>query len=186
MEQRNHSIDHIDPQWKQGRDYQLVCGLDIPKNKRYLEWDINRIKTNRFVPYRIDSRIPVHQAPGDWGFFLISGEWKLTQFMGHEWWEESNKIGNGTTVGAKRGNEAASGRGGKVSGPIQGRRNVESGHWASLKTPDHQSRAGRNGAASLYSERWMCTVTHKVSTANGLSKYQNNRNIDTSNRVKVI
>ena len=92
MAKSEYSVDHIDPQWKEGRDYQLVCGLDVLVNLRVEDNDINIRKSNMFVPYRIDDRIPVHQQPGDCGFFLVGGEWKLTQFMGGEWWQESKKI----------------------------------------------------------------------------------------------
>jgi hypothetical protein len=35
--------------------------------------------------------------------------------------------------------------GGKITGPIQGKRNVESGHLQSLRSTDHQINAGKNG-----------------------------------------
>lgn len=35
------------------------------------------------------------------------------------------------------------------------------------------------------SQRWQCTVTGHISNPCGLSKYQNNRNIDTKNRIKI-
>jgi len=37
----------------------------------------------------------------------------------------------------------------------------------------------------LYANLWQCTITGKISTKNGLSRYQNNRGIDTSNRVRL-
>jgi hypothetical protein len=35
--------------------------------------------------------------------------------------------------------------GGAISGPINGRRNVENGHMARMRTPEHQRAAGRLG-----------------------------------------
>jgi hypothetical protein len=203
MEQRNHSIDHIDPQWKEGRDYQLVCGLDVLVNLRAEDNDINIRKSNRFVPYRIDSRIPVHQAPGDWGFFLIGGEWKLTQFMGGEWWEESKKVGFGATnsVEVRRNSGEL-----EKQGKWLGRRAAETGHLQTISylggkamsekcargevkrdlSFDHQSNAGKNGAAVSNKVMFRCTVTGKVANSGALTNYQKARGIDTSNRVKVI
>lgn len=34
-------------------------------------------------------------------------------------------------------------------------------------------------------QRWQCTVTGHISNPCGLSKYQNNRNIDTKNRIRI-
>ena len=45
--------DHIDPRWVEGRDYQLVCGLDVPLNFIERERGENISKSNRFLPYRI-------------------------------------------------------------------------------------------------------------------------------------
>jgi len=103
-----YSIEHIDPEI--GR---LVCGLDTSVNKLLLDWDINRKKNNRFVPYRIDPRIPVHQEPGDWGFFLINGEWKLCKFMGKEWWEESERVGHNHSTDAQSSRGKVGGAKGK-------------------------------------------------------------------------
>jgi hypothetical protein len=35
-------------------------------------------------------------------------------------------------------------------------------------------------------QRWQCTVTGHISNPTGLSKYQNNRNINTKNRIKIV
>ena len=139
MEQRNHSIDHIDPQWKEGREYQLVCGLDAKVNLRLEDNDINIRKSNRFVPYRVVSGIPLHQEPDDWGVFLIQGEWRLCRFMGREWWEESNKIGNGTILGARMGLQAA----------IRNNPNHQS-YAASFRETEVLSRSGKLGAQALH------------------------------------
>jgi hypothetical protein len=106
----NFEIDHIDPTWKEGRDYQLVCGLDIPINFCEREERVNQSKSNRFLPWRVCSGelgdIPVN--PGDLCQFLDpeTGEWVLEEFMG-EWWFERTKKFCGQSVagnvGAKSG-----------------------------------------------------------------------------------
>ena len=76
-------IDHIDPSWEEGRDYQLVCGLDIALNYRESDPSLNRKKQNMFLPYR--GFAPVE--PGEFCWFLDpdSGEWSWQEFLG-EWW----------------------------------------------------------------------------------------------------
>lgn len=82
-------IDHIDPKWKEGRDYQLVCGLNCSLNLIERDATVNASKSNRFLPWRVSpsdlGSIPVH--PGDLCQFLDpdTGEWTLEEFMG-EWW----------------------------------------------------------------------------------------------------
>ena len=99
---RNNSpveIDHIDPRWKEGRYYQLVCGLDCPLNYREEDWKKNTAKSNRFLPWRWirDEIGEVPCEPGDWAYFLVGadietdspGEWILMEFLSHEWFEAS-------------------------------------------------------------------------------------------------
>lgn len=71
------------------------------------------------------------------------------------------------------------------NGQKLGQRNIDSGLWASLRTPEHQSMAGKLSAKILHSQRWMCTVTGKVSTPGGLSSWQKARNISTMCRVRL-
>jgi hypothetical protein len=139
MAKYEYNLDHIDPKWKEGRDYQLVCGLNIESNLNFLDGDENAAKSNRFVPYRIDPRIPLHQEPGDWGFFLIQGEWKLCQFCGKEWWEESNKIGCGSIIGASLGLAAA----------LRNNPNHQS-YAFSFRSFESLSYSGKMGAKSLH------------------------------------
>ncbi len=47
------------------------------------------------------------------------------------------------------------------------------------------SEAGKKGGKSVSSQNWQCTKTGYTSTAGGLTCYQNNRGIDTSNRIKI-
>lgn len=131
MARCDYAIDHIDPRWKEGRDYQLVCGLNVPSNLTVEESSVNERKSNRFVPYRIVSGIPLHREPGDWGVFLIQGEWRLCQFMGPEWWDESRKIGCGEIIG------------GRISGKKTG--------WG-FRSTEFQSAAGKIGGVSVPKE----------------------------------
>jgi hypothetical protein len=87
-------VDHIDPTWKNGRDYQLVCGLDNSLN--YCERDsrFNTAKTNRFLPWRYcpDEIGVVPVNPGDLCLFLDpdTNTWMLEEFLG-EWWFAKTK-----------------------------------------------------------------------------------------------
>lgn len=51
-----------------------------------------------------------------------------------------------TGHGVKNFTREVCAKGGHTQGLIQGRKNVENGHLASLRTKEHQSRAGRMGA----------------------------------------
>jgi hypothetical protein len=96
---RETEIDHIDPRWKEGRDYQLVCGLDCPPNYREEDWKRNTAKSNRFLPWRWcrDELGVVPEEPGDLSWFLVGadiekdipGEWVLMEFLSEEWFEAS-------------------------------------------------------------------------------------------------
>ena len=102
------SLDHIDPRWKEGRDYQLVCGFSegsLAENNEILtDHGYNSRKVNRFVPYRVcDYSAPI--VFGDVGEFLIRDEWVVCEFGGEVWWEESNKIGNSQNIQTERRKE---------------------------------------------------------------------------------
>jgi hypothetical protein len=91
----NSELDHIDPRWKEGRDYQLVCGLDCPLNYREEDARKNTAKSNRFLPWRWcrDEIGVVPEEPGDLAYFLVGadiekdipGEWMLMEFLSEEW-----------------------------------------------------------------------------------------------------
>ena len=91
MNRRNFDIDHIDPRWKDGRDYQLVCGLDCPNNLREEDPGINSAKSNRFLPWRWSREDlgVVPEEPGDLAQFLVNGEWVLMEFLSEEWFKSS-------------------------------------------------------------------------------------------------
>lgn len=71
------------------------------------------------------------------------------------------------------------------AGKRAGRENVEQRRgmfgWTGEKFIEHQKKA----SAAANSQKWMCLVTGKISTAGPLSMYQRNRNIDTKLRKKV-
>jgi hypothetical protein len=95
----NPEIDHIDPQWKEGRDYQLVCGLDLPINYAEVSREYNTSKSNRFLPYRVTSDglgcVPV--TTGDLCLFLDpdNQEWVLEEFLGEWWYTKTNQYAGG-------------------------------------------------------------------------------------------
>ena len=70
---------------EKGRDYQLVCGLDVPENFAERDPFVNNQKSNRFLPYRH----PAPTNPGDWTFFLDpdTETWVWAEFLG-SWWHE--------------------------------------------------------------------------------------------------
>jgi hypothetical protein len=187
------SVDHIDPQWKGGREYQLACGLDVDINLRVEDHSVNVRKSNRFVPYRVVDWLAVHQEPGDWGIFLIGGEWRLTQFMGHDWWGESSKIGCGTLIGAKAGIDA-----------LLSKNPGHQSYAASCRTSQQQSESGREGGVARHrkhptlskttmlktnAQKW-CDPDHPelgITNAGALAKKQKSRGYPhgPANRVKV-
>lgn len=96
---RDFDVDHIDPRWEEGRDYQLVCGLDCSLNLREEDPSINSAKSNRFLPWRWcrEEIGVVPSEPGDLALFLVGadiendipGEWVLMEFMSDEWFKAS-------------------------------------------------------------------------------------------------
>ena len=94
MSKSEREIDHIDPRWGDGRDYQLICGWDCTGNLEEITTSENARKTNRFLPWRVSKgelgSIPV--LKGDLCQFLDpdSNEWVLEEFRG-EWWYEKTK-----------------------------------------------------------------------------------------------
>ncbi len=112
-----YQIDHIDPKWKRGRDYQLVCGLNVPLNLEEREESVNKSKNNRFLPWRVAKdeigTIPVN--PGDLCLFLVGadieknipGEWVLMEFMGEEWYFHTKSNCGPSFPGKRRDLEAS-------------------------------------------------------------------------------
>jgi hypothetical protein len=128
-------IDHIDPSWKDGRDYQLICGLDVPLNFCEREEPINIKKSNRFLPWRVSEGdlggVPVN--PGDLCQFLDldTGAWVLEEFMGDWWFEKTKKI-----CGQSAG----------------GTSNIESGHLKRI-SPLGSSKGGKRAGKKMFEEK---------------------------------
>jgi hypothetical protein len=149
------SVEHIDPRWREGRDYQLICGFEEGPlanfNEVIADWSYNSRKSNRFVPYRTCK----HSAPvtfGDIGEFLVEGEWVVCEFGGEIWWKESSRIGCGET--ARHGNKNAEGK--SVTAVKAGRaahknRNKDGKSVAGLKSAEKLNSAkdenGKSAAA---------------------------------------
>jgi len=95
------SLDHREPRWVEGRDYQLVCGLENRFNYRQDTVGNNSRKSNRFIPWRQYGDKPPEE-PGDLAYFLVDGEWKLFGWLSKEWFQ-ATKGTSGESLG-KGGN----------------------------------------------------------------------------------
>ena len=99
----NTDMDHIDPKWSEGRDYQIVCGLDNVYNMAERDSSLNKSKNNRFLPWR-NSLYEVGGDPveqGDLCLFLDpdTNEWVLEEFLGKWWFDKSKStLGRSNTV----------------------------------------------------------------------------------------
>jgi hypothetical protein len=94
--------DHIDPRWEEGREYQMVCGLDDPLNYCKRDTFLNKSKNNRFLPWRVTNGeiggIPIER--GDLCSFLVGanieqdipGEWVLMEFLSEEWFAATRHL----------------------------------------------------------------------------------------------
>ena len=94
MGRNNIEMDHIDPKWAEGRDYQVICGLDVVYNMAERDSSLNQSKNNRFLPWR-NTRDEMGCEPveqGDLCLFLdpVTNEWVLEEFLG-KWWFEKSK-----------------------------------------------------------------------------------------------
>jgi hypothetical protein len=182
-------IDHIDPRWKEGRDYQLVCGLDCALNYCERETKFNTAKSNRFLPWRYCPNeigtIPVEQ--GDLCQFLVEGEWVLMEFLSEEWFDATTSTAGGARAlieWQKTNNEES-----LRHRSLGGRSNVENKTgWYKFTEEERaevNSRAGKVGGKKVAAQRWMCTVTGKITNAGALIGYQRKRGIDPSNRIRL-
>ena len=82
-----HDIDHTDPKWTEGTDYQLVCGLDVPPNLCERDPALNRKKQNMFLPYR--GSAPVELGEKCWFLDPDTSEWCFQEFLGDWWFEKA-------------------------------------------------------------------------------------------------
>jgi hypothetical protein len=100
----DYEWDHIDPRWEEGRDYQLVCGLDNHHNFSERERTLNVQKSNRFLPWRV-AKDEVGSVPIDKGDLcqfldLETGEWVLEEFLG-DWFSEKTRHLTGNSLGGR-------------------------------------------------------------------------------------
>ena len=92
-------------------------------------------------------------------------------------------------------------RGGKT----QGKRNADSGHLDSVRTfdicskggkkafeqglgvfaPENLGKGGKKGSKTTNSQRWMCTISKRISAPGPLTNIQKSLGIDPSNRVRI-
>ena len=196
-------LEHIDP-----RNGVLVCGLKVDPNEVLADMPYNRRKINRFVPYRV-CEYPAPENEGDLGEFLIKGEWVVCEFMvkSGTWWNESNRIGNGSVLGGHRVHELHPGMA-KTNGEAAGKRAVETGQIKEIARAgglavketegysERQADRGRkahkdnpelasNNGKNTSSQRWKCLKTGHISNPGGLTTWQKKRSIDTSLRERV-
>jgi hypothetical protein len=89
----SESEDHLDPVWKEGRDYQLVCGLNLTCNLRQEVVGANSRKSNRFTPWRTFGVCPPPEEPGDlcWFLNLETEEWEFISWLGDRWFQLTRK-----------------------------------------------------------------------------------------------
>jgi hypothetical protein len=189
-------IDHIDPRWEEGRDYQLVCGLNTSLNYCERDPDFNVSKNNRFLPWRVSEgeigSVPVNK--GDLCQFLDinSGEWVLEEFLG-DWWFAQTHTVCGTYLGGKAITRKQFQEMGRKGSRIQIENKIGIYGWSDEQKRQRNIRANkaqtseqrRQAAHAQNAQKWQCTVTGYISTAAGLSHYQRHKGINISNRTKV-
>jgi hypothetical protein len=77
----------------------------------------------------------------------------------------------------------------KKGGKISGNKHKENKTGVCGRSPEKMSedgkKGGKIGGKISTSQKWQCTETGYISTAGGLTCYQNKRGIDTSNRIKI-
>jgi len=145
MSTSSHELDHIDPVWKEGREYQLVCGSDLPCNIVRRTNSENARKNNRFLPWRVSytdlGGIPVN--PGDLCQFLDpeTEEWVLEEFLG-EWWFSKTRNNFSSSVVGK--NNVLSGHLKHIEG-VGGRACFEKNLGIFKRDPETHSRDSSKG-----------------------------------------
>lgn len=195
-------IDHIDPKWKKGRDYQLVCGLNTPLNYAERDKSENARKSNRFLPWRWSAAdlgvAPVE--PGDLCLFLDpdTEEWVLEEFMG-EWWYKKTTPTSSHSVGGARSSRCGVGihdrqsisnqEGWRRGGVNSQKRCVGLHNIGDPRVKEGRRQGGlitgKKNSAKLNVRKWVCLKTFYVSTSGPLSHYQKKRGIDPVHRVEL-
>jgi hypothetical protein len=210
------SLDHIDPTWEEGRDYQLVCGLDCARNWRELTYSENSAKGVRFLPWRYcEDEIGVKPVEsGDLCQFLNpeTEEWELMEFEGKRWWELSKQFSNHYRAGKRTGAEhAVNGTGFcnaearanahkaqkekgtgfydpevQRSGGMESYRQKKGLHAPGIVTFETCQQGGLKGGRTTSSQKWKCLKTGHITNAGALTCYQKHRNIDVTLRERVL
>lgn len=142
--------DHIDPKWSEGRDYMLVCGLDVPYNLYQRDAELNVSKSNRFVPWREcgDDLGTVPVEAGDLCLFLDphSGEWVLEEFLGKWWYDATLIFGYGRTQlhTEKARKQIGASQKGKKRGPRsdEDRRKISEARMGHEVAPETRAKIG--------------------------------------------
>lgn len=209
------SLDHIDPLWEEGRDYQLVCGRDCKQNWREMTYSENSAKGVRFLPWRYcEDEIGVKPVEtGDLCQFLNpeTEEWELMEFEGKRWWKLSKQFSNHYQAGKRTGDEHAVNGTGFCNATAranakQAQREKGTGfydpevqrggglasyqqkkglHAPGAVTFETCQRGGLKGGRNTSSQKWRCLQTGHITNAGALTSYQRHRSIDTSLRERI-
>ena len=189
-------IDHIDPRWEEGRDYQLVCGLNTSLNYCERDPDFNVSKNNRFLPWRVTEgeigSVPIEKGDLCQFLDLSTGEWVLEEFLG-DWWFAQTKTLCGASMGGKTTTREQLQQMGRKSALTQIENKIGIYGWSEEQVRQRNIRANKAqsrevkvlGGVNANKQKWQCSVTGYISTAAGLSHYQRHKGIDTSNRTRV-
>ena len=188
--------DHIDPHWEEGRNYQLVCGLDTPLNFCERDPDFNVSKNNRFLPWRVAKDelgcVPVEQGDLCQFLDLNTGEWVLEEFLGESWFAQTKSL-CGASMGGKTTSKEQLQKMGRKSAQVQIENKIGIYGWTDEQKRQRNIRANKAqsrdvrilGGVNANKQKWQCTVTGYISTAAGLSHYQRHKGINISNRTRV-
>lgn len=198
------TLEHVDP-----RNGVLVSGLCNEFNEIFADRSYNCRKSNRFVPYRV-CNYPAPINEGDVGEFLIGGEWVVCEFLGPEWWEESNRIGNANTKGGKVSSaflnnggqrhiercRRAGSIGGKAGTPAQLEVKSLGGKSVADGGEKHIERSRRGGSAagkvtgkkngpSTNKQLWMSTKDGFISSPSGVAVHNKFKKWSPGARVRL-
>jgi hypothetical protein len=177
------SLDHIDPLWEEGRDYQLVCGRDCERNWRELTVGDNSRKSNRFLPWRYCAD-EIGQKPcetGDWVQFLVGfdiendvpGEWVLMEFESAEWFEATRSYCAEHFGGVKTSSDVEWHRkGGSISG---------SNHV--VRGTGFCNEKARNKARETQKEQQLGVYSPEIQTIGGLESYRQRKGLHAPGAV---
>ncbi len=196
-------IDHIDPRWEEGRDYQLVCGLNTALNYCERDPDFNVSKNNRFLPWRVAEgeigSVPINKGDLCQFLDLTGGEWVLEEFLGKWWFAQTHTL-CGTYMGGKAISREQFQEMGRKSCEVQKQRGIglyslsfedrsrmakKARETLTSQNPDLYAEILKKGGEAANRQRHVCLETGHISTPAGLSNYQRHRGIDLSRRSQL-